>query len=146
VADRSAVRVTLLTDFGTVDGYVAAMKGVVADLAPDAHLDDASHDLPQGDIRAAMWALHRYWRLYPEGTVHLVVVDPGVGTESRALAVRADGRLLVVPDNGVATLVLRDAERWETVGVTAFQASHGKRSATFHGRDRFAPVAGRLAA
>lgn len=146
MADRSAVRVTLLTDFGTVDGYVAAMKGVIADAAPDALLEDASHDLPQGDVRAAMWALRRYWRLYPQGSVHLVVVDPGVGTERRALAIRADGRFLVVPDNGVASLVLRDSERWEAVGVAPFEAAHGGRSTTFHGRDLFAPVAGRLAA
>lgn len=139
-------RITLLTDFGTVDGYVAAMKGVLARAAPEARLDDASHDLPQGDVRAAAWALHRYWRLYPEGTVHLVVVDPGVGTERRALAIRADGRLLVVPDNGVATLVLERAASWEAVEIVPFDPLHGGASTTFHGRDLFAPVAGRLAA
>lgn len=144
--DPSAVRVTLLTDFGTSDGYVAAMKGVIAAVAPAALLDDASHVLPRGDVRAAMWALRRYWRLYPEGAVHLVVVDPGVGTDRRALAIRADGRLLVVPDNGVATLVLLEAGRWEAVEVTPFEPLHGGRSTTFHGRDLFAPAAARLAA
>lgn len=138
-------RVTLLTDFGTQDGYVGAMKGAIAGMLPDAHIDDISHDVPPGDIEAGAWALGAYWRRYPEGTVHVVVVDPGVGTGRHALAIEADGRFLVGPDNGVLSWALRDAER---VG-----AMHSIRppddvvvSATFHGRDLFAPAAARLAA
>lgn len=87
-------RITLVTDFGTADGYVAAMKGVVASLAPEALLDDAGHETPQGDVVRAAWPLGRYWPRFPEGTVHLVVVDPGVGTERRPLAAgRALGAL-----------------------------------------------------
>lgn len=137
--------VTLLTDFGTRDGYVAAMKGVMADLVPGVRLDDASHDLEQGDIRGASWALSRYWNRYPPGTVHLAVVDPGVGTDRRALAVEADGRFVVAPDNGLPTRVLAAAGEWRAVETTDERYWGGDRSRTFHGRDLFAPVAAHLA-
>lgn len=135
-------RITVLTDFGTADGYVAAMKGVLATGAPAARVEDAGHDLPRGDVAHAAWVLHRYWSRYPEGTVHLVVVDPGVGTARRALALEADGRLGVAPDNGVFTMVLEAAERWTAVALEVPPAA----STTFHGRDVFAPAAARLAA
>lgn len=141
----SSSRVTLLTDFGTRDGYVAAMKGVLSSLVPDAHLDDVAHDLPQGDVVAAGWTLSRYWNRYPDGTVHLVVVDPGVGTDRRALAVAADGRFVVAPDNGVVSRVLDAAERWSAVELADEAYLLARRSATFHGRDVFAPAAGHLA-
>lgn len=141
----AAGRVTLLTDFGTADGYVAAMKGVLATRAPGVVLDDVAHDLPRGDVEAGSWALRRFWRLFPEGTVHLVVVDPGVGTDRRALALEADGRFVVCPDNGVATSVLEEAERWRAVELSEVEPPAGVVSATFHGRDLFAPAAARLA-
>lgn len=137
-------RITLLTDFGTADGYVAAMKGVLASLAPDVVLDDASHEVPRGDPRAAARVLERYWRRFPEGTVHLVVVDPGVGTERLPLALEADGRFVVAPDNGVVSRVLDGGESWRAV-VLDPPASDGTTSTTFHGRDIFAPAAARLA-
>jgi S-adenosylmethionine hydrolase len=131
-------RATLLTDFGTRDGYVAAMKGVIATIAPSALVDDASHDIPPGDILAAAFALRRYWKLYPRGTVHVVVVDPGVGSERAAVAMEAESRFLVGPDNGVFTFI----EPQRIVQLeTSSAASH-----TFHGRDVFAPAAGRLLA
>ncbi|MBI4540712.1 MAG: SAM-dependent chlorinase/fluorinase [Gemmatimonadetes bacterium] len=138
-------RVTLLTDFGTRDGYVAAMKGVIASIAPGVPIDDVSHDIPPGDIPSAAWALSRYWSRYPAGTVHLVVVDPGVGTERRALGALLDGRLLVAPDNGVATLALERASRWTAVSVQNENYVGPDRSATFHGRDIFAPAVAHLA-
>ena len=138
-------RVTLLTDFGTADGYVAAMKGVIAAIAPGALIDDASHDVPPGDVAAAAWSLWRYWRLYPAGTVHLVVVDPGVGSARRALAAEADGRLFVAPDNGVLTRVLAEAGSAAVVAVEAAELFRTPVSPTFHGRDIFAPVAAELA-
>lgn len=138
-------RITLLTDFGTADGYVAAMKGVLASLVPDALLDDVAHDLPRGDVRAGSWALRRFWRRFPRGTVHLVVVDPGVGTERKALAVEADGRFVVCPDNGVATSVLEEAADWRAVELVGVDPPEGAVSTTFHGRDLFAPAAARLA-
>lgn len=139
-------RITLLTDFRTRDGYVGAMKGVLAERAPDALVDDVAHDVPHGDMWSAAWALGRYWDRYPEGTVHLVVVDPGVGTGRRALAAEADGRLLVAPDNGVLTRVLSLASESRCVEVSDERWVAPRRSSTFHGRDVFAPAAGHLAA
>ena len=132
--------ITLLTDFGTADGYVAEMKGVLLSLAPEAGLVDASHDVPPQDVELGRLSLARYWRRFPEGTVHLVVVDPGVGTSRRAIAVASHGRFLVGPDNGVLSpaLLMPDAE------VVELSIPHGA-SATFHGRDVFAPAAARLA-
>jgi S-adenosylmethionine hydrolase len=137
-------RVTLLTDFGTADGYAAAMAGVIAATAPGTCIDHASHAVPQGDVLAAGLALVRYAYLYPEGTVHLVVVDPGVGTDRRALAAAIDGRFFVAPDNGVLTRVLQRDAPASIVGL-ADPAFEGPVSATFHGRDIFAPAAARLA-
>jgi S-adenosylmethionine hydrolase len=132
--------VTLLTDFGTVDGYVAEMKAVIKSLAPDAEIIDATHDIPPQDVTRARLSLSRYWRKFPVGTVHLVVVDPGVGTSRNALAVEADGRFLIGPDNGV----LSPAFRAEGTAVVKLDVPGGA-SPTFHGRDVFAPAAARIA-
>lgn len=140
---RPAIRppVTLLTDFGTADGYVGEMKGVLLANAPDAQLVDVAHDLPPHDVEAARLAVARYWRRFPPGTVHLVVVDPGVGSERRAIAVASHDRLLVGPDNGVLSpALLLPGARAVSLAVPAGA------SATFHGRDVFAPAAARLAA
>ena len=131
-------RATLLTDFGTRDGYVAAMKGVIATIAPSALVDDASHDIPHGDIMAAAFALRRYWKLYPPGTVHVVVVDPGVGSERAAIAIEAGERYFVGPDNGVFTFIPN--------GRIVELATPPQSSQTFHGRDVFAPAAAKLLA
>src|SRR5687767_13728627 len=137
--------ITLLTDFGTADGYVAAMKGVIAAITPDAHVADATHDIPPGEVHAAAWVLAGYWRIYRQRTVHVVVVDPGVGSERRALAAEADGRLLVAPDNGVLTRVFAEATALNIVAITNLNFSRDVVSATFHGRDVFAPAAAHLA-
>ena len=129
-------RITLLTDFGTRDGYAAAMKGVIATIAPSAFVDDASHDIAPGDVLSAAQALTRYWHLYPTGTVHVVVVDPGVGTERAPIALAAGGHFFVGPDNGVFSFIEDDQIVRLTVPTDA--------SNTFHGRDVFAPAAARL--
>jgi S-adenosylmethionine hydrolase len=138
-------RITLLTDFGTRDGYVAAMHGVIAAIAPLALVEDASHDVPAGDVTAAAWALGNYWRLYPAGTVHVAVIDPGVGSGRRALAAEVEGRFFVAPDNGVLTRVLVDAGGGRLVQITERAFMRDVVSPTFHGRDVFAPVAAHLA-
>lgn len=138
-------RITLLTDFGTRDAYVGAMKGAIASIIPDVALEDVAHDLPPGDVGAASRALARYWRRFPPGTVHLVVVDPGVGTDRRALAIQADGRWIVAADNGGASAVLHEAEAWRAVSLENREFHGPARSRTFHGRDVFAPVAAHLA-
>lgn len=140
----SPTRVTFLSDFGTADGYAAAMAGVVAAAAPAAAVEHAAHDIAPGDIFGAALALVRYALLYPPGTVHLIVVDPGVGTGRRAIAATIEGRHFVAPDNGVLTLVLRDAADARVVAVE--RAGRGRDAApTFHGRDIFAPAAAYLA-
>ena len=130
--------VTLLTDFGLADSYVAEMKAAVLSRAPDVQLVDISHDVPPGDIRAAQYLVGRAWHRFPAGTVHLVVVDPGVGSARRAIAVQRQGHFFTGPDNGVLTPVLGDAETVEL-------RIPGDASPTFHGRDVFAPAAARLA-
>ena len=141
----SAGSITLLTDFGTADGYVAAMKGVIASIAPKVRVDDAAHDVAPGDVMGAALALKRYWQLYPTGSIHVVVVDPGVGSDRRGIALEADDRFCVGPDNGVFTHVLRDAERVNVVSLESREFFRPAVAATFHGRDIFAPVAAHLA-
>jgi S-adenosyl-L-methionine hydrolase (adenosine-forming) len=139
------MRVTLLTDFGTADGYAAAMKGVMASITPSVIIDDAAHDILPGDVRAAAWAVAAYWRRYPRGTVHVVVVDPGVGSGRRALALECDGRFLTGPDNGVFTRVLAEATAVCCVALENRAVMGDVVSSTFHGRDVFAPAAAHLA-
>ncbi len=132
--------ITLLTDFGTADGYVAEMKGVLLSHAPESPIVDLSHDIPPQDVELARLTIARYWRRFPEGTVHLAVVDPGVGTGRACLAVESDRRFLVGPDNGILSpaLLLAGARAVAlTIPPTA--------SRTFHGRDVFAPAAAALA-
>lgn len=132
--------ITLLTDFGTADGYVGEMKGVLLTAAPDATIVDVSHDIPAQDVELARLTVARYWRRFPPGTIHLVVVDPGVGSSRAALAVATEGRLLVGPDNGV----LSPALLMPGVRVVALAIPPGA-APTFHGRDVFAPAAAALA-
>lgn len=133
--------VTLTTDFGISDSYVGEIKGVLLSQAPLAVLVDISHGIPPGDVRSAAYILGRTWHRFPSGSVHLVVVDPGVGTSRVALALSARGHCFVGPDNGVFTPVLHDAEVEAVVLPTP-----GTASPTFHGRDVFAPAAAALAA
>ena len=130
--------ITLLTDFGTVDSYVAEMKAVLLSHAPGATLVDITHQVAPGDIRAAQYLLSRAWKHFPDGTVHLAIVDPGVGTERRALAAEHEGHHFVAPDNGLLSFLPRGGHVVSLpVPTTA--------AATFHGRDVFAPAAARLA-
>ncbi len=132
--------ITLLTDFGTADGYVAEMKGVLVSGAPGCTVLDMSHDIPPQDIEAARLAVARYWRRFPPGTVHVLVVDPGVGTERAALAVASGGQFLIGPDNGVLSPALFALDAEVVTLPIPPNAAH-----TFHGRDVFAPAAANLA-
>ncbi len=132
--------VTLLTDFGTADGYVGEVKGAILSAAPHVVVIDITHDIPPHDVESGRLALARYWRRFPEGTVHLAVVDPGVGGTRAALAVAAAGRYLVGPDNGVLSPALLAGDgRVVAIAVPASAAP------TFHARDVFAPAAVALA-
>ncbi len=147
--DNGAVTLlTLLTDFGLDDYYVAAVKGTVLRLAPQAVLVDVSHGVAAGDVAAGGWLLAAAVRWFPPGTVHLGVVDPGVGSHRRILAARAGDAYLVGPDNGLlppAVGVLADGGAAEVRSVERDDLFLPGPGSTFHGRDRFAPVAAYLA-
>src|SRR5437867_2589477 len=131
--------VTLITDFGTVDGYVGEIKGVLLSRAPGVTIVDVTHDVPPQDVESARLTLARVWRRFPAGTVQLVVVDPGVGSSRAALAVESDDHRFVGPDNGVLSSgLLVPGARAIALSVPAHAAP------TFHGRDVFAPAAAAL--
>jgi S-adenosylmethionine hydrolase len=139
--------VTLLTDYGNEDDFVGICHGVIASIAPDARVIDVTHGVPRFDVRRGAIALHDALPYLPAG-VHVGVVDPQVGTERRGIALQCnDGRLLVGPDNGLLSLAWRTAGGVETaVDITRSEHRLEPVSATFHGRDVFAPVAAHLAA
>jgi S-adenosylmethionine hydrolase len=130
---------TLLTDFGTADYYVAAVKGTILRLAPGTVLVDISHQVPPGDVATAAFLLAAAAPAFPPGTVHLAVVDPGVGSDRRILAMRTAAGWFVAPDNGLLTPVLAGAVSIRSVEKSDLFLPGPSR--TFHGRDRFAPVA-----
>jgi S-adenosyl-L-methionine hydrolase (adenosine-forming) len=135
--------VTFTTDFGTVDGYVGAMKGVVLSLAQDATTVDITHDIPRHDIAAGAFALAQAAPLFPAGTVHLAVVDPGVGSQRADIVVEAGGSYFVGPDNGLLALAARGPRVAHRIERSEFRREPV--SPTFHGRDVFARTAGLLA-
>jgi hypothetical protein len=135
--------ITLLTDFGTTDPYVGMMKGVIAAICPRANVVDITHEVPPQDIRTGAFFLERSFRYFPAGTIHVAVVDPGVGTSRKPLAVRSEGHFFVGPDNGLLGPAARRPRAVKLSRVSYFRASV---SQTFHGRDIFAPVAAHLAA
>lgn len=136
--------VVLLTDFGDADWYVAAMKGSLLKRAPDTTLVDLSHAVPPGDVARGDFLLEQTWRWFPDETVFLVVVDPGVGTERRPIAVRAAERMFVGPDNGVLTSAIEEPDA-EVRLIAPARVGVGPFSVTFHGRDLFAPAGALLA-
>ena len=136
--------VTFTTDFGTRDGYAGAMKGVVLSLAPQAQLVDITHGIPPHDVMAGAVALAQAAPLFPAGTIHVAVVDPGVGGTRADIVVAAAGQLFVGPDNGVLSLAAKGARRIHAIAEASFRREPV--SPTFHGRDVFAPAAGQLAA
>ncbi len=145
MAERRPPVVTLLTDFGLQDYFVAAMKGVIYDICPEACVVDITHLIPPHDVIGAAFTLGAVYHEFPRWTVHVVVVDPGVGTARRPIVVVGDQHYFVGPDNGVFSVVY---EREPYIRVYHLTEEHFFRpspSATFHGRDIFAPVAAWLA-
>jgi hypothetical protein len=136
--------ITLTTDFGTRDWFVGTMKAVILGIHPGANVVDITHEIPAGDIRAGAFALMASCRYFPKGTVHLAVVDPGVGSQRRAIAVRTANGFFVGPDNGVLSWALA-LEKIKTVRLLENRRYFLQPvSGTFHGRDIFAPVAAHL--
>lgn len=137
--------ITLTTDFGQADHYVACMKGVILQLAPNAQIVDVSHAIPPHDVVRGAFILRQAFDYYPEGTVHVAVVDPGVGTTRRLIAASYDGQIVLAPDNGLVSLLHRDFALDELRAITNTRLFRQEISSTFHGRDVLAPVAGHLA-
>ncbi len=144
--DPTPPLITLLTDFGEGGSYVGAMKGVMLGITPDARLVDISHQVAPQDIRQAASILASVYRYFPPGTVHLIVVDPGVGGQRRPVAVETPGGRFVAPDNGVLTYVLLQEESYRAVELANSRFwRDADPSYTFHGRDIFSPAAAHLA-
>ncbi len=142
--------VTLLTDFGVRDGYVGVMKGVSWNICPDAHIADITHTISPQNVREGALVLALTYHYYPEDTVHVAVVDPGVGTHRRAIAARIGDYQFVAPDNGLLSPVLDQAENqgWPVKIVDLVHPQYWLQdiSHVFHGRDIFSPVGAHLAA
>jgi S-adenosylmethionine hydrolase len=137
--------IALLTDFGTRDHYVGAMRGVALGICPDATLADITHDIAPQDVLGGALELAAAFTYFPSGTVFLCVVDPGVGSARRGIGVEAGGYHFIAPDNGLLTLVLRACPPTRVVELTERQYARTEISRTFEGRDRFAPAAAWLA-
>lgn len=141
---------SLTTDFGNLNGFVGTMKGVIWKIAPDVNIADISHEIPAQDIRTGSIALWRAAAYFPAGSVHVAVIDPGVGTKRRAIAAKLGDQFYVLPDNGLITPMLEDAE---AAGLEVRIVHLDKPEywlpqvyTTFHGRDIFAPIGAHLAA
>jgi S-adenosylmethionine hydrolase len=138
-----AAVITLTTDFGTRDPYVAEMKAVILNLSPDVQFVDVTHDVATHDVVEGGLAVEAIAAVCPPGTIHVAVVDPGVGTSRRGLVVAAGGQLFVGPDNGIFTAALSLAD-WQAFDLRAAAYRRAAVSATFHGRDVFGPAAAHL--
>lgn len=136
--------VTLLTDFGTRDYFVGAMKGALLSVNPEAQIVDITHEVAPHDVEEAAFTLLAAYETFPAGTVHVAVVDPGVGSARRAIAVESAGQLFVGPDNGVFGHVYERLGRFRVFHAVKKKFFRKPVSTTFHGRDVFAPVAGAL--
>jgi len=136
--------ITLITDFGAKEGYVGAMKGVILSIAPEVRILDITHEIPFGMVSKASLVLESIQPYYPAGTVHLVVVDPGVGSRRRAVGVESAGQFFVGPDNGVLEPAYRASESFTCYELSDPQYHLKPVSRTFHGRDIFAPAAAYL--
>jgi len=136
--------ITLLTDFGLNDNFVAIMKGVILSINPQATIVDITHNVPPQDVWTAAYLLTTSHPYFPAGTIHVAVVDPGVGTRRRAIAVETQRAFFVAPDNGLLTCILKEEKVRKIVALTEPRYWLPEPSSTFHGRDIFAPVAAHL--
>ncbi len=141
--------ISLTTDFGQLNGFVGVMKGVIWGIAPQAHIADITHDIPPQDVRLGAYALWRVVPFFPPGSVHIAVVDPGVGTHRRPIGLQIGAQFFIVPDNGLITPILEDGERsgqpTDIVHLCNPDYWLPDVSHTFHGRDIFAPTGAHLA-
>ena len=138
--------ITLLTDFGSADYFVGAMKGVILSINPEATIVDITHEVLPQDIETGAFNLLSCYREFPVGTIHVAVVDPGVGSDRRAIIVESAGQLFVGPDNGLFSWICEREKDWMATQITNRKFFRKPVSNTFHGRDIFAPVAAALSA
>lgn len=136
--------ITLLTDFGTRDYFVAALKGSILSINPKAQLVDITHEIAAHDIMEAAFTLNACYRDFPQSTIHLAVVDPGVGSSRRPIVAISDGHFFVGPDNGIFNFVFSRSRDLHVVHATNPKFHRAQISSTFHGRDVFAPLAAHL--
>ena len=136
--------IALLTDFGSADYFVGAMKGAILSINPDAAIVDITHEIPAQDVAAGAFTLLAAYDVFPAGTIHVAVVDPGVGSTRRPIVVSALDQFFVGPDNGIFTYIYDRSPSFETFHITATNYFRHPVSTTFHGRDIFAPVAAAL--
>ena len=136
--------ITFMSDFGTEDGYAGSVKGVLLKIAPQATVVDITHAIPPFDIKRAAYTLLNYFNSFPSGTVHLIVVDPGVGSERKPVIVQTDDYVFVGPDNGVFDL-LKQRQNYKIWQILQEKVNPEISNATFHGRDLFGPAAAMLA-
>ena len=137
--------ITLLTDFGTDDEYAGLMKGVILSIDPSVTIVDITHQIDSQDIVQAAFTICSVYHYFPEGTVHLIVVDPGVGTERGLLALKLKNHVFIAPDNGVLTLLLKEKNVSSLNLITNSNYFRTSVSPTFHGRDIIAPVGAHIA-
>jgi S-adenosyl-L-methionine hydrolase (adenosine-forming) len=137
--------ITLLTDFGNRDTFVGTMKGVILSICPEAQIVDLTHEVPPQAVVTGAFLLKTAMGYFPKGTVHLAVVDPGVGSRRKAIAIKSQGHYFVGPDNGLFPAALEDWGIEQVVELTDKKYQLPNSSSTFHGRDVFAPVAAHLA-
>lgn len=137
--------ITLTTDFGLCDWFVGTMKGVILSIAPQSTIVDINHNIPQGDIKAAAFSLLSSFRYFPENTIHVVVVDPGVGSKRKAIVVKTKRYWFVAPNNGVLSYALNTHEIVDIWQIENDQLTLKRTGNTFHGRDVFAPIAAYIA-
>ena len=136
--------ITLLTDFGLQDEYVGVMKGVILSINPMVNLVDITHNIIRHDIKQAALIVNASFRYFPKGSIHLIVVDPGVGGKRKVLCLQHEGHFFVAPDNGVLTMVIQDGKMEKICAITNRRYFLKPVSDTFHGRDIFAPTAAHL--
>lgn len=143
---HSRRQIVLLTDFGSQDGYVGIMKGVISGIAPEVSVIDLSHELPPQHLDAARFVLWNSYRYFPAGTIFVCVVDPGVGSGRHILALNTGEHMFLAPDNGLLDYVMAEQRAKHLLRVESPRVRRQEVSRTFHGRDIFAPAAAHIAA
>lgn len=136
--------ITLTTDFGSADHFAGTMKGVILGIVPRATIVDITHEIAPYDVNEAAFVIAQAWRYFPKGTIHVLVIDPGVGSERRPILCEAGRQFFIAPDNGVLSMIY-DASPHKVRVISNEKLMNARVSRTFHGRDVFAPAAAHLA-